>query len=394
MVRLEHRQNWNGRRPYTAVLTVMSVNVSRCGQAEYKSSQPIMTPRELGHRLFLVVLIVMLGLGLAGAQTLAIHGDQFAVNGQSKFLIFVSYFDAMRRAGVDGQGLVTDFAFLGSTNPALPGKVDGIRILPNWWAQPGSRPSTDSLIDSGGNIRDQGTWDRFVAVLSKAKMYNLLVNVTFTIETIQNPPSFANYQSGIQKVVSRLEGEHPGVYRNVMFDVQNEFNNHLPEANLDEKYAKVKVLVTAVTTAHEAAVATGSVTNNPRPPTPTEAGAYAVTYQLPVVAFHERRTSDSWFQEGTLRAVIADIKSGLGAVVKPIALDEPQSWTADPSPGHCTQAVKWAQKYGAALWTFHTQTNHDLARHTMLAKMTNAEKDEINGLRAAANLKIEGSARR
>ena len=112
MVRLEHRQNWNGRRPYTAVLTVMSVNVSRCGQAEYKSSQPIMTPRELGHRLFLVVLIVMLGLGLAGAQTLAIHGDQFAVNGQSKFLIFVSYFDAMRRAGVDGQGLVTDFAFL------------------------------------------------------------------------------------------------------------------------------------------------------------------------------------------------------------------------------------------------------------------------------------------
>jgi len=41
------------------------------------------------------VLVALVGAATARAQTLAVQGDRFTVNGQGKFLLFASYFDAM-----------------------------------------------------------------------------------------------------------------------------------------------------------------------------------------------------------------------------------------------------------------------------------------------------------
>ena len=54
---------------------------------------------------------------------LALVENMFSVNEETKFLVFVSYFDAMH---VSSGNLHSDFAY-------LKGKgVDGVRIFPNW----------------------------------------------------------------------------------------------------------------------------------------------------------------------------------------------------------------------------------------------------------------------
>ncbi len=59
--------------------------------------------------------------------TFAISGSQFTVNGTPMFLLFLSYFDAMRRSN-DGDrnagGLDTDFQYIKSQG------FDGVRIFP------------------------------------------------------------------------------------------------------------------------------------------------------------------------------------------------------------------------------------------------------------------------
>ncbi len=67
----------------------------------------------------------------AQGPSVATQGDHFAVNGQGRFLLFISYFDAMRRAGsshdisgVPNGDVDTDFGYLRQLG------YDGIRIFP------------------------------------------------------------------------------------------------------------------------------------------------------------------------------------------------------------------------------------------------------------------------
>src|SRR3954469_20586741 len=75
--------------------------------------------------------VVALGLmalpGTAAAQlTLAVQGDHFTINGQAKFLAFISYFD-----GLDSVNSAADLQYLRSQG------FDGVRIFPNWWTVAG-----------------------------------------------------------------------------------------------------------------------------------------------------------------------------------------------------------------------------------------------------------------
>lgn len=80
----------------------------------------------------------------ANAQTLAIQADHVTVDGVPRFLLFVSYFDAMRRARSSENDLEADFDFFANTK-----KFDGIRILVNWCANyPTCSAAGDTLLDT------------------------------------------------------------------------------------------------------------------------------------------------------------------------------------------------------------------------------------------------------
>src|SRR5258706_7849388 len=99
--------------------------------------------------LVVAIALVLLLACATGAPILRADRDHLRVNGSAKFLIFLSYFDGVRRQAATG-GTAADFAF-------LRGQVDGIRVLPNWWMYGcPSRSAADTLIDLNGRIRGDG----------------------------------------------------------------------------------------------------------------------------------------------------------------------------------------------------------------------------------------------
>lgn len=302
------------------------------------------------------------------AQTLRIQGDHFTVDAAPKFLLFVSYFDAMRReASGDTNPLAEDFAFFSATVNGVQ-KVDGIRIFVSWWdctvsggcgAWANGSGATDSLFDFNGAIRDSTNWSggghdpwtRFVNVLTAAKAYHLLVDVTFTRDTMRNTsgniPSVANYQTGIVNVVDRLRTNHSDLYAVVFFDVQNEWSAQGFSGTDMHDY------VNALHSIDSSAVATSSQSGSA-----STAGADAAAYGFDIVEFHSSRDSSNWYTATT----VSNEKSSIRAFTTiPIVYGEPKPWDDDPSISHFSDAAKFAKQYGVAVWTFHTRCAHSMA---------------------------------
>src|SRR5262245_28848001 len=81
----------------------------------------------------------------ARSPVLGVTGSAFTVNGQPKFLLFMSYFDAMRASNLDD-----DLTYIKSLG------FDGIRIFPNWDRRDAgycATTSTDTLMDTSGAVR-------------------------------------------------------------------------------------------------------------------------------------------------------------------------------------------------------------------------------------------------
>lgn len=347
----------------------------------------------------IAVLLLLFSLAACGVQpafpqALSIRDGRFEVDGVPKFLIFISYFDAMRRANLEGAAAFErDFGF-------FRGRIDGIRILVNWCdyrPEPPLRCSTgapDSLIDGDGRIRDRANWSgsggdpwsRLLVVLEAARRHGLLVNVTFTREGIDSPPTIERYADGITRVVRRLDAEHPGQYRHVLFDVQNEWTKD--RATFSP--AILKGLIAAVHAGRADAIAVGSQES-------TRAGAAASTAiagNFDAVFFHDGRDNPhgSWY---THSRIAGDVGAMRAATSLPIVYDEPTAWCVDgqsrfpcrPSddgtPAHFAEAAANAKKAGAALWTFHTRTAFDLVSGDYLSQASSAEQDTVLSLRPA-----------
>ena len=98
----------------------------------------------------LIDLAVLAGIGSgftarsAHAQALAVQGDHFTVDGNARFLTFVTYFDALN---VPDDRLQIDF-----NNLKNAVHVDGVRIMPNWWAGTTSRVRCGSSRISSGRV--------------------------------------------------------------------------------------------------------------------------------------------------------------------------------------------------------------------------------------------------
>jgi hypothetical protein len=305
--------------------------------------------------------------GLASTPILGTEGDKFTIDGRPQFLIFVSYFDGLRRANAKpGGGVDGDFAYFRRVG------VDGIRVLPNWHYLCGAGPSDDrqKLLTAEGTINEP-MWPVFVRMLDRAAVHGLSVDVTFTRDTFRRPIPLAAYRAAIVEVAKRLRAA--GGYRHVLFDIQNEYPIHAMTA------ADVNGLLSAVREADPDRIVTAS------------AGSGDVVHDaaMTVTAYHDGRES-RWSEAATARAEIEMVKARAGA--KPIYYQEPMPFRKFrsncghgewPRPGHARLAARHASQHGAAAWTFHTRQSFDLRERSLL-QLLEADPEQKAELEAAA----------
>lgn len=305
------------------------------------------------------MVIRVAAAAIAFATALSVSGTHFRVGDHAKFLLFISYFDAMRRADAAPDGLDADFAF-------FRGKVDGIRVFANWLAYGcPPTPATDTLFDLSGV--DERRWPSLQRVLDKAAAYGLLVDVTFDRDSVHRRGGMGQqaYVRALADVTRRLKGAYPHVF----FDLQNEWDNRgahaITEAELREAAAAVHRedpdrLITA-------------------------SGTFVKDAGLDFAAIHDPRDAH-WFEEAHYREALV---AGTATLFQ-----EPKSFSAfcpgqdkDDTPGRHAAAAANARRAGGGGWTFHTRTSFRMdraykggaSRYVDLASA--AEKAELSRLR-------------
>lgn len=317
-----------------------------------------------------VALALLVFGSTAGAQTLGIDGNRFTVDGQPRFLLFVSYFDGLRRANANGGAgdLDTDFAYLKRVG------YDGIRLLVNWQYDCGAGPTDGQKLFADDGTVNEAMWPVFVRVLERAAAHRLLVDVTFNRDTYATAIPVDAYRSAIAGVAKRLLAA--GGHRHVLFDVQNEYPIHgLTPADVHAILAAVeKVDAARIVTASGGG---GDILDDPG---------------MDVIAYHDSR-EDDWHQAGAIRRQLDEIRRRVPAG-KPVYLQEPMPFRKfHPDCGHgewpratdARRAAGHAMRHGAAAWTFHTRQSFDLRSRTLsqILESDQEQKAELEAVGAS-----------
>jgi hypothetical protein len=332
-----------------------------------------------------VWLVLCVAPRTAGPPVLTVAGTRLAVDGTPRFLVFLSYFDGVRRARAlvflsyfDGVrraragNLDADLAFLAE-------RVDGIRVLPNWWASTCPlRGGTDTLIDVDGRIR-ASVWRDLRRLLDAASAAGLLVDLSLTRETVvdEGPPHRVLAHDGYERALTELVGRDEylkGKYPNLLVDVQNEWTRFASAAQIEQLLGRVHA-------ADPRRVLAASVSGD----------RYVVTGRdIPtmIAAYHDPRGRD-WFTPEVVARQVRKVSAG---VRQPVYLQEPMPATTacegqavDREMSHFIGAADAAKASGAAAWTFHTRTAFDLSRQSLVEKLrapvSEAERRAIDQLK-------------
>ena len=290
----------------------------------------------------------------AAPVVLGVADDRMTVDGTGRFLTFISYFDGVRRAG--GSGVDADLTFLAD-------HVDGIRVLPNWWASTCPvRSGDDSLIDVDGHIRPS-VWKNLQRLLDAASARSLLVDLTFTRETVTDnaAPSRVLSHQAYEAALVQLIGNRDyfkGRYPNMLVDVQNEWTRFATPGEIDSLLRRLR-------DADSDRVLAASVSGD---------GYVPAGRQLPnmVAAYHDPRGRD-WFTDETVARHVRGVRA---LVRQPVYLQEPMPASAvcegqlvDRDLAHFARARDAARRSGAAAWTFHTRTTFDLSGRSLVEKL-------------------------
>nr|AIA11287.1 Unknown Function [uncultured bacterium] len=293
---------------------------------------------------------------------LGIAGDRFTIDGAPGFLIFVSYFDALPRAAAAG-GVDADFAY-------LEGKVQGVRIFPNWWGEPCAplRTGPDTLIDVDGNIQPDA-WRTLQSVLDRAAAHHLVVDLSLTRETVTDNGSPARVLSfdAYARAVTTLIGSADymkGKYPHVLIDVQNEWPRFADAKD-------VEALLTGLRAADPQRILAASSSGGPYQP-------IGLAVPNMVAAYHDPREKD-WFTLDAATRVVNGVRATLGGAVQPIYLQEPAPASArcgradhDTDPAHFRDAMNHAREAGAAAWTFHSRLGFSLRDRSLTQQLEDA----------------------
>lgn len=325
----------------------------------------------------------------AAPPALGITGTQFTVNGAPRFLVLVSYFDALRASD---QVLDGDFTWLRAHG------IDGVRIFPNWWRcvevrKCGGHPGDDTLMEAPTGRLRPAVLARLRAVLAKAGEHGLVVDLSFARETVRSPQGAglpaAAYAEALTAAVDAL-----GPTPHVMFDLQNEiYQNRFfardaaadaPQvAALARRIGAGRRIVFVSTNAEEAERYTFCGTAGACPP-----GAAP----LDVIAVHDAREAN-WHDRTP--AVVRDLLAiGARRGPRPVYLQEPQAWQDERAPDRLERfldAVARAKRAGAAAWTFHTRSGFILREgRSMPAQMDTGERRFVEQVRARVDAAVPG----
>jgi len=310
----------------------------------------------------------------AQPPVLGVEGTRFTVDGTPRFLLVVSYFDALRASD---DTLEADFAWLRRHG------IDGVRIFPNWWRcaavrQCGGHAGDDTLMAAPDGALRPAVLARLKAVLAAAGRHGLIVDLSFARETVRDAQerelSASAYADGLVAAVRAL-----GPARHVMIDLQNEvYQNRLFAERAAEDAPRVAALARRVDGgARIVFVSTNAV----------EAERY--TYcgadgcPLDVLAVHDAR-EPNW-HDRTPAVVRELVALGARRGPRPVYLQEPYAWQDERSPDRVERfldAASRASRAGAAAWTFHTRSAFILREGRSLASQVDAEERKVlEGLR-------------
>ena len=320
--------------------------------------------------LMLLVALVLVGQPRASSVVdleLTISGDDFQIDGVTKFLPIASYFDAIH---ADLAKVDDDFGFLKAD------KFEGVRILPNWYRIPGPPDSTDyylaqdTLFDKDGNLRT-ATLNKLLDILDLAKDHGLVVDLSFTVETVVDCPAdnckaeddytsaltYAEYKNALEDITTVLESGG-SAYKHVMFDLQNEYDLNDP-SDLSWDAGDMDDLAEAVHAIDSSRIVFASLGSSGW--TATQAANEADLAELDVALMHEPRVED-WGNLSDLRA------SNMGAATDlPLYFQESpryrtgeHSTSAWWSSAQAEKSLYEARRMGAAAWNFHTRGGFSL----------------------------------
>jgi hypothetical protein len=342
--------------------------------------------------LFAVCALVALALQGPSVRgpVLTVEGDAFAVDGARRFLLFVSYFDGVRQASTP-EGLARlegDFEYLSRTV-----RVDGIRVMPNWWRYSTELPTPDGNVKAVDTLFDPAQpaalrpapLAALKTLIERAAAHGLIVDVTFTRETLTPDMNADAYREAVVAAAREL-----APYRNVLFDIQNEFDkNELTPAAVGAIRAAVNAPGVDPARIVIASTTSGSTEYEP-------AGRIAAGQKLWAIAHHEDRR-ETWHEEAVVRAVIAALRAGAAPAVMPVYLQEPMPWSLDEdsTDGHFASAARNAKKAGAAAWTFHQRVCFNLQEQSFKARLWTdpAMKAELERIRTAVEAEAWGAGR-
>jgi len=339
------------------------------------------------NRKLCIAIVVVFALRVHAEVTtpeLAISKDRFVVDGQERFLVLVSYFDAMR-ASTDT--LEVDFQFLREHG------VDGIRIFPNWWDFRSKIAfGNDTLMDGKANPRPE-RMKVLKDVLDRAARYAMIVDVSFAYETVEgvsdlradqvgtgqgalpkNQVHIDDYERGLVAVTKELKP-----YENLFFDIQNEYNGRITHLSDDE----VRRLTAAIKRADPKRLVTASLANEIGP---EEVSQRSNEVAVDIVGWHESR--NPWHFDTMDQLVLRAI----GKTAKPIYMGEPALLKDGLTVDNFIAAITKSKAGGAAAWCFHTQNGFDLSKQPLVDRLTDAEKEFLSTFKKPLDATSWGTA--
>jgi hypothetical protein len=341
-------------------------------------------------RRAIVLLTLFVAFGLAAHPsassnvtdlelTIGTGNFKFEVNGTSRFLVFVSYFDAMDQTG---SVLTQDFEDLKSYG------ADGVRIMANWWEvtldgsgypDPPYSLANDTLCDSSGNLRP-AELTTLLGVLDTAKDEGLLVDLTFSAETVSGL-NLSEYTDCIEDLAQELENGG-SAYKHVLIDLQNEYNksSNGPTDGRPLTEVQVAAVVSAVKAIESDRLVTASISSAVLS---QNADDDADDADIDILAWHEPRVDGYW--NSTVTNVGNLDNAGL-----PVYLQEPER--RDAGNTTWTIADNWATNVynakngnpNADAWTFHNGGTFALdGGPTLLSRLFDEEEDFLECLSEA-----------
>jgi hypothetical protein len=323
-------------------------------------------------KILAVLALVASVVSALGAKTpaaepplrLGIAGSTFTVNGQPRFLILVSDFDALDASTVD-----KDFEYLAS-------RVDGVRIFANWWDfGPGHCPLRFSprtvigVAPGGAVIVRPDRLTHLKTVLGSARRHGLIVDLSFAADTVEGLSTLrAGADGGVCKpsgTAARVRWREyaPAVaavaralkeprFDHVFLDLQNEWGHPVNGATEADLLGLVNVV--------HAADPDRLLTLSSFEPDAAKQAGVVQRLRLSALNFHDFPRGRGWGSRTAKQ--VTQFREALASrgITVPIYDGEPDPAGYGQGLAEFEASLTGARKSGAAAWTFHTRAGHEL----------------------------------